>query len=112
MIFEREFINLVGKIVEAIKNIKLSFTSDQPLQLNLGSSYEIALANGFQGTVQEWLQSLKGQKGDNGVCFPVGSAISFVLESNGDLYLYYSDTDTIPTFEIVDGQLFLITDEV
>lgn len=30
------------------------------------SAYEIAMENGFQGTAQEWLESLKGPKGDPG----------------------------------------------
>lgn len=30
------------------------------------SAYELAEQNGFKGTEQEWLQSLKGQKGDQG----------------------------------------------
>lgn len=31
------------------------------------SAYEIAVDNGFNGTVAEWLQSLHGDKGDPGV---------------------------------------------
>lgn len=30
------------------------------------SAYEIAVENGFEGTEQEWLASLKGPKGDPG----------------------------------------------
>ena len=30
------------------------------------SAYQIALKNGFVGTEQEWLESLKGEKGDAG----------------------------------------------
>lgn len=30
------------------------------------SAYELAVANGFVGTVQDWLASLKGEKGDAG----------------------------------------------
>lgn len=30
------------------------------------SSYEIAVKNGFVGTEEEWLESLKGEKGDTG----------------------------------------------
>ena len=32
------------------------------------SAYEIAKANGYTGSQAEWLQSLKGQKGDTGQC--------------------------------------------
>lgn len=34
------------------------------------SAYEIAVANGFDGTVEEWLESLKGAKGDSGEGMP------------------------------------------
>lgn len=30
------------------------------------SAYEIALDNGFKGTEEEWLESLKGEKGEHG----------------------------------------------
>ena len=30
------------------------------------SAYEIAVENGFEGDVEAWLQSLKGEKGDKG----------------------------------------------
>ena len=30
------------------------------------SAYEVALGNGFKGTVQEWLESLKGEQGEKG----------------------------------------------
>lgn len=30
------------------------------------SAYEIAVAHGFEGTEEEWLASLKGDKGDTG----------------------------------------------
>lgn len=30
------------------------------------SAYEVAVANGFEGTEEEWLASLKGDKGDQG----------------------------------------------
>lgn len=31
------------------------------------SAYQIAVDNGFEGTEQEWIDSLKGQKGDSGI---------------------------------------------
>lgn len=42
------------------------------MEINLGrvqglSAYEIAIENGFEGTEEEWLQSLKGQDGNNGI---------------------------------------------
>lgn len=32
-----------------------------------GDAYQIAVANGFVGTRPQWLASLKGEKGDNGI---------------------------------------------
>lgn len=41
------------------------------MERNLGrvqglSAYEVAVKNSFEGTEQEWLASLKGDKGDKG----------------------------------------------
>ncbi len=41
------------------------------MERNLGrvqglSAYEVAVKNGYEGTEQEWLASLKGLKGDKG----------------------------------------------
>lgn len=37
------------------------------------SAYELACAAGFRGTVNEWLASLKGDKGERGVGGPQGA---------------------------------------
>ena len=37
------------------------------------SAYQIAVQNGFEGTEQEWLASLKGPKGDKGDMGPPGA---------------------------------------
>ncbi|MCP9020031.1 MULTISPECIES: hypothetical protein [Bacillus amyloliquefaciens group] len=36
------------------------------------SAYDIAVDNGFSGTVEEWLASLKGEKGDTGATGAAG----------------------------------------
>lgn len=36
------------------------------------SAYEIAVQNGFEGTEEEWLASLKGERGDQGIQGPQG----------------------------------------
>lgn len=106
--FESSFLGVLKEIRD-----KISGTVGTGGSVGNGlTAYELALANGFIGTVQEWLNSLKGQKGDNGVCFPVDSTISFSLDENGDLYIYYNDGTIIPSFEIVDGVLYQITEDV
>ncbi|WP_266138851.1 hypothetical protein [Bacillus amyloliquefaciens] len=36
------------------------------------SAYDIAVDNGFSGTIEEWLASLKGEKGDTGATGAAG----------------------------------------
>lgn len=36
------------------------------------SAYQVALTNGFEGSEEEWLASLKGPKGDTGATGPKG----------------------------------------
>ncbi|MCC9021846.1 hypothetical protein [Bacillus nakamurai] len=38
------------------------------------SAYDIAVDNGFSGTVEEWLVSLKGEKGNTGAKGATGAA--------------------------------------
>lgn len=53
--------------------IKLDKDTRLPLLEGLGkSAYAIAVAHGFQGTEQEWLNSLRGPKGDPGLQGPPG----------------------------------------
>lgn len=65
----------IGYVTKAVKtgeiaNVfrRLSGGSGQPGKpgANGKSAYEIAVDNGFEGTEQEWLNSLKGAKGDKG----------------------------------------------
>lgn len=57
----------------------------------LRSAYEVALANGFSGTEEEWLQSLSGSQGEGGPEGPQGiqgvegSAYTNVSESSSSL---------------------------
>ena len=69
------------------------------------SAYEIAVRNGFVGTEQEWLKSLKGETpyiGDNGHWF-VGTLDTGVV-ATPDLSAYYSKENLIPltTQEILE----------
>lgn len=42
------------------------------------SAYQLAVENGFQGTLQEWLTSLRGDKGDQGEPGPAGGALASI----------------------------------
>lgn len=74
------------------------------------SAYEIAVQQGFVGTVDEWLDSLvgpagpQGEQGEQGVPGPTGSTPSFragyveTLEPNQQVYVNIVGTPEYPTF--------------
>ena len=57
---EDEFTLLESKIAEVNKIIAEGIETSQGK-----SAYEIAVENGFEGTAEEWLASLKGKKGES-----------------------------------------------
>lgn len=58
--------------------IKLDKDTTLPLLENLGkSAYAIAVAHGFQGTEQDWLNSLRGSQGPQGNPGPIGEPFKF-----------------------------------
>lgn len=58
--------------------IKFDKDTTLPLLEGLGkSAYAIAVAHGFQGTEQEWLNSLRGPKGDHGEPGEKGDPFTF-----------------------------------
>ncbi len=59
------------------------------------SAYEIAVENGFSGTEQEWLASLKGEKGADGTKVE-DVQISYEVDEDGTVY-------TVFTFTYADG---------
>lgn len=50
----------------AESKVKLVGSLSMPEAIVGKSAYEIAVMHGFEGTAEEWLESLKGEKGDNG----------------------------------------------
>lgn len=80
------------------------------------SAYDIAVEEGFQGTEEEWLQSLIGQKGDPGIQGPEGeqgppgekgdpgdtSVLSFDVNNNMHLIMQI-DTTTGLNFILDDS---------
>src|SRR5690625_7780725 len=55
-------------------------TLDEWLESIIGpegkNAYELAVEEGFDGTLEEWLESLRGSKGDPGEPGPHGSGLS------------------------------------
>lgn len=95
------------------------------------SAYQIAIENGFVGTVEDWLASLKGEKGadgkdgidgKNGVDGQDGKngrngadgrgIISSEINANGELVLTYSDGSTanVGIVKGKDGTNYVLTD--
>ena len=71
------------------------------------SAYEIACDSGFEGSEEEWLESLKGEKGDNG-----RSIASITKDDNDNIIVTFSDNTTQNIGKLsVDVQAdFLTTD--
>ena len=62
------------------------------------SAYEIALQNGFEGTVEEWLESLVGADGEDGV-----GIARFSYNNAGELLAHLTD-GTIINLGVIDGE--------
>lgn len=127
-----EFTLLESKIAEVNKIIAEGIETSQGK-----SAYEIAVENGFAGTVEEWLESLKGEKGadgkdgingkdgidgENGIDGQDGKdgqngadgrgITSTEINANGELVLTYSDGSTanVGVVKGKDGADYVLTD--
>lgn len=113
------------------------FTPEQLEQLKGGdgkSAYEVAQDNGFTGSQEEWLASLKGEKGDPGSGGGESGLFSMYVDEEGNLYsrctteeglsfdyneetgeLYYLATDDTPIFignvKGKDGDDYILTED-
>lgn len=63
------------------------------------SAYGIAVKNGFEGTEEEWLASLKGEKGDTGTVDENGLVLKD--QATGEKYKLY----------VTDGKLTMTESE-
>jgi hypothetical protein len=71
-------------------------------ELDGKSAYELACDEGFEGTQEEWIESLSGIQGERGV--GIAEITKIATENNVDTYqLIYTDESTT-TFEITNGR--------
>ncbi len=59
-------------------------------------AYGVAVKNGFEGTVEEWLASLKGEKGDP------GEGASMEDRTTGKTYSLYMDNGKLYMEEVAE----------
>src|SRR5690606_21963258 len=58
------------------------------------SAYEIAVENGFEGTEQEWLESLVGPQGPKGETGAQGVGITDITSDGTNIIFHLSDGTT------------------
>lgn len=79
------------------------------------SAYEIALENGFEGTEEEWLKSLKGKDGEDGTSVTV-TDVNESTEDGGSNVVTFSDGKTLTVKngnkgkDGEDGQDYVLTE--
>ena len=66
------------------------------------SAYEVAVINGFRGTEEEWLATLRGEKGNPG---NAGLSPTVAVEKiAGGHRVSITDKDGTKTFDVMDGE--------
>lgn len=97
---DEEWASLKGEDGNSLTFEQLSF--EQREELRGHSAYQVAVNEGFDGSVEEWFESLKGDKGDTGLSAYeealnngfVGSEAQWLESLNGlDGTVAYSDLD-------------------
>jgi hypothetical protein len=68
------------------------------------SAYEIAVANGFVGTITQWLASIKGETGDSGVI--ATDLIAGIVKIGNNINVAVDGTISVPT--AADGTLGVV----
>lgn len=66
------------------------------------SAYEIAVKNGFEGTEEEWLESLQGEDGKDGI--DGISPIASIEDITGGHRVTITDKEGAKTFDVMDGK--------
>lgn len=79
-------------------------------------TYTVRLTNGEEHKfyVQNGRDGEKGEKGDDGsvLSVPVSGFFNMGVDSNGNLWVYHSDSDKVPDFEYdsTSGNLYYVTE--
>lgn len=70
------------------------------------NAYQLALQEGFKGTLQEWLASLKGEKGDRGLSGNINYP-TFSVDENMHLIMHTDSASDADRFRLEKGHLIL-----
>jgi hypothetical protein len=92
-----------GRIREYWFRNNISSVDDLVLKSEGPSAYDIAVENGYSGTEEEWLESLKGEKGDDAYNpFKGTYLITDTLPTTGQAgdYIYVVDSQTTPVTHV------------
>lgn len=109
-----KFVGLLDKVIQECKEVtdKCVEVTDKCIEATKNavpgkSAYQIAVENGFEGTIEEWLASLKGKNGDNGI-----GITSSEINEKGELVLTYSDSSTsnVGVVKGKDGTDYVLTE--
>lgn len=70
------------------------------------SAYEVALENGYEGTVEEWTESLRGNKGDPGraATIRIGTVVTGAEGTNASVFNSGTESDAVLDFVIPRGK--------
>ena len=80
--YETELIPVPKFTTESSTNKELVFYFKDALTVKPMTAYDIAVKNGFTGTEEEWVKSIKGEKGDSGLNLTQGgSAYEYALDN-------------------------------
>lgn len=107
----------MSRVLTTSNGMPVSESNPLPVKMSGGggaegkSAYEVAVDNGFEGTEEEWLESLKGKPGDKGEPFTYNDFTEGQLESlKGKPGDPGEDAENQFTSEQVDALLALIDD--
>lgn len=100
---------LKGEAGASIKSI------DKTSSDGLVDTYTVKMTNGTESNfyVSNGRDGEKGEKGDTGstISVPVSGLFNMGVDSDGNLWVYHSDSDKVPDFEYdsLTGNLYYVT---